>query len=729
MNLSFSKKIKQLGSLLSTIAIIIISIILVAFVYFRMYRLTEKNCLINLETTAEKVGNLFSSDIQYQSLFLHDYADLIIANKIDEKEEFINFMKNFTFSYNTYDVKMILPDGTIICRGGKTMQITDDQYFFRQAQKGESFSPIKPSFTESMVSIDHYLPVTISGKTVCILFCELDLDFLANEGVESIYDGNADYIIFNPNTREMYVNTYSRLTGNLYAFLTRLIYPKNKVDEIVSACEKLSVYSSEVHSLGEKLYIYVVPLSVENFSICVFGKNNVIFKDLELFKSTAVKFIVIMSVLYSIYLIFMIKNTQERINISIMEERVNKAESEAKYKTIFLSSMSHDIRTPMNAIVGYINLAVLNSSDEIRMKQYLSKSLAASNHLLSLINEVLDISRIESGKITIKETECDLREILSEIENILTVQTQPKKQNFHINSELLTNSYVMCDKLHLQQILINILGNSVKYTQRHGDISLTVKEKLLLSAPGKSSSEYEFSMKDNGIGMSSDFLKHVFEPFSRQKLIEDKVSGTGLGLAICKKLIEHMNGTIEIKSAENVGTETIVKLKFNHISLEQYEKEKYISLNHDSYRIDSKINNSKRNYEGKILLLVDDNDFNREISTELLQRAGFKVEEARNGQEAVEKVKASVPGYYSAVLMDIQMPILNGYEATRFIRDLPDISLSQIPIVAVTANAFEEDIQMAKKEGMNAYIVKPINITKLFTVLDEIFIKKIDNLV
>ena len=190
-----------------------------------------------------------------------------------------------------------------------------------------------------------------------------------------------------------------------------------------------------------------------------------------------------------------------------------------------------------------------------------------------------------------------------------------------------------------------------------------------------------------------------------------------------------MNGTIEINSTENVGTETIVRLRFNHISQEQYEKEKYISLNHDSSRIDSKLNSSSRNYRGKILLLADDNDFNREISTELLQRAGFKVEEARNGQEAVEKVKVSVPGYYSAVLMDIQMPVLNGFEATRLIREIPDLGLSQIPIVAVTANAFEEDIQMAKKEGMNAYIVKPININKLFTVLDEIFMKKIDNLV
>ena len=729
MKLAFSKKIKQLGSLVATITIIIISIILVAFVYVRMYRLTEKNCLLKLESVAKRVGNAFSADIQYQSLFFQDCADLITANRTRTREDLLKFMKSFTFSSHTYDINILLPDGTIVTNGGKTIKLSDPNYFQRFSSGGECFSEIKPSFIDSATSIDHYFPVSIDGKVVCVMFCTIDLDFLANEGIEPIYEGQADYIIFNPSSREMYVNTYTRLTGNFYAFLTRLIYPKYLVDEIISTSEQHKVYSSEVHSLGEKLYFYSIPLTVDNFSICIFGKNSVIFRDLQLFRNTSTKFIAIMLVVYTIYLLFMIKFTHEKIAISIMEERVKKAESEAKYKTVFLSSMSHDIRTPMNAIIGYTNLALLNTANEIKMKQYLSKSLTASNHLLSLINEILDISRIESGKINIKESECDLCEILREIESILTVQTQPKKQNFTVNSGSLVHNYVMCDKLHLSQILINILGNSVKYTQKGGEISLTVTEKPVTSANGIVSSEYEFVMKDNGIGMSKDFLKHVFEPFSRQESVENKVGGTGLGLAICKTLIEHMNGTIEVNSAEDVGTETIVKLKFNHISMEQYEKEKFLSLTHDRSKFDSKFNESKRRYKDKILLLADDNDFNREISTEMLEQAGFKVEEARNGQEAVEKVKSSVPGYYSAVLMDIQMPVLNGYEATRLIRSLPNLSLSQIPIVAVTANAFDEDIQKAKQEGMNAYIVKPINVNKLFNVLDGFFIKKIDNLV
>ena len=472
------------------------------------------------------------------------------------------------------------------------------------------------------------------------------------------------------------------------------------------------------------MFFYSIPLSSDDFSFCVFAKWNVVFADLRLFKSVSAKIILIMVLVYTVYLIFMIKANKEKLNVQIMAERVKKAESEAKYKTMFLSEMSHDIRTPMNAIVGYINLALLNHKDDVKIKHYLSKSLLASNHLLALINEVLDISRIESGKINITQSECDLSELCKEIENILTVQTRSRKQKFSIDTKNLKNFYVMCDKLHLSQILINILGNSVKYTQNGGEISLSIIESSFAETQDGAASDYEFIIKDNGIGMSSDFLKHVFEPFSRQNSVETKIVGTGLGLSICKQLVEHMNGTISIKSAEDVGTEICVHLRLAHISKDQYEKTQYISLNNTSSRIESQIKDSGQNYEGKVLLLVDDNDFNREISTEILHRAGFKVEEARNGQEAVDKVSSSAVGYYSAVLMDIQMPVLNGYEATALIRNLDDRELASIPIIAVSANAFDEDIQRAKAEGMDAYVVKPINISKLFDVLDGIFVKK-----
>lgn len=725
MSSSFFKKIKHYDTLIITVLVILVSIVLVAFVYGKMYRLTENNAWNRIAATAEDAGSNFSETLQYQSLYLSDYAQIIIDNDIESPQDLENFTRKFFLSSGVFEVYLLLPDNRVLGEQGKTLFTERMDTFGKISKMGEHFSHFKQSDTMfSNFYINHYYPVEKNGKVICVLFCTIDLDFLSNNGAAQVLGGEADYLIFNSRTHEIYVNTWTKLIGNLPTFLIRVYPAKNKIDDFIAACERREKASLELGNDSKKMFFYAVPLSSDDFSFCVFARWNVVFSDLRLFKSVSAKIILIMTLVYTVYLIFMIRANREKLNVQIMAERVKKAESEAKYKTMFLSEMSHDIRTPMNAIVGYINLAILNYKDDVKIKHYLSKSLLASNHLLALINEVLDISRIESGKINIANSECDLSELCKEIENILTVQTRSRKQKFSIDTKNMKNSYVMCDKLHLSQVLINILGNSVKYTQNGGSISLSISESSYAVTQAGAASDYEFIIKDNGIGMNSDFLKHVFEPYARQSSVETKVVGTGLGLSICKQLVEHMNGTIAIKSAEDVGTEITVRIRLPHISKEEYEKTQYISLNNTSSKIESQIKDSSLNYDGKTLLLVDDNDFNREISTEILHRAGFKVEEARNGQEAVDKVSSSVAGYYSAVLMDIQMPVLNGYEATALIRNLDDAELASIPIIAVSANAFDEDIQRAKAEGMDAYVVKPINITKLFDVLDGIFVKK-----
>lgn len=729
MNSTFAKKLKHYDSLIITILVIIVSIVLVAFVYGKMYRLTEYNSWLRLSSVAEEVGSNFSNNLQYQSLYLSDYAQIIRENKLNTKEELEDFARKLLLNAGVYEVYVLLPDNRVLGEKGKLIYNESPGAFGKISKKGEHYSDILHNYENpSSFLINHYYPVDVDGKIVCVLFCPIDLDFLSNEGIVTIYDGNADYIIFNSRTHEMYVNTYTKLMGNISTFLMRILPAKNQIDAFIAACELREKSTLELGSDSAKMFFYAMPIASDEFSLCVFSRWNVLFSDLRLFKSVSSKIILIMTIVYIIYLFYIIKSNRDKLNVQLVAERVKKAESEAKYKTMFLSEMSHDIRTPMNAIVGYINLALLNSDDTVKIKHYLSKSLLAGNHLLSLINEVLDISRIESGKINITESECDLFELCKEIENILTVQTRARKQNFTIDTMKLKSSFVMCDKLHLSQILINILGNSVKYTQKGGEISLSIIENALPSYQNADASEYEFIIKDNGIGMSSDFLKHVFEPYARQSSVDTKIVGTGLGLAICKQLVEHMRGSIAIKSAEDIGTEITVKLRLSHIAKEQYEKQKFIS-NHDTNKIESQLKDTSHNYKGKTLLLVDDNDFNREISTEILNRAGFKVEEARNGQEAVDKVSSSIAGYYSAILMDIQMPVLNGYEATALIRSIENKALASIPIIAVSANAFDEDIQRAKLEGMDAYVVKPINITKLFDVLDGIFVKKNENLV
>ena len=725
MSSSITKKIQHYDTLIISLLVIIVSVVLVAFVYGKMYRLTENNAWNRIESVTLDAGSNFSETLQYQSLYLSDYAQIIIDNNIESPEQLEAFANKFFLSSGVFEVYMLLPDNRVIGERGKTIYTEQMDVFSKISKQGEHFSHFRQN--ESLASnfyINHYYPVEIDNKVACVLFCSIDLDFLSNDGSTEIFDGAADYLIFNSRTHEIYVNSYTKLIGNLPTFLVRIAPEKNKIDEFINTCEKRQSASLELGEKSKKMFFLAIPLASDDFSFCVFARWDVVFFDLRLYKSVSTKIILIMILVYTVYFIYMIRTNRENLNVQIMAERVKKAESEARYKTMFLSEMSHDIRTPMNAIVGYINLAILNYKDDVKIKHYLSKSLLASNHLLALINEVLDISRIESGKINITSSECDLSLLCKEIENILIVQTRLRKQKFFINTKNMSNSYVMCDKLHISQVLINILGNSVKYTQNGGEISLSISESNYNKTAEGTWSDYEFIIADNGIGMNSDFLKHVFEPYSRQSSVETKIVGTGLGLSICKQLVEHMNGTISIKSAEDVGTEITVRIRLPHISKEQYEKTQYISLNNASSKIEAQIKDSSRNYKGKTLLLVDDNDFNREISTEILHRAGFNVEEARNGQEAVDKVSSSVAGYYSAVLMDIQMPVLNGYEATALIRNLDDRELASIPVIAVSANAFDEDIQKAKDEGMDAYVVKPINITKLFDVLDGIFVKK-----
>ena len=478
---SFSKKINHYNSLVITVLMIAISVSLVVFVYRRMYRLTENNSWIRLTTVAEDIGSNFSKNLQYQSLFLGEYAQIIKNNKVDTPEKLQDFYKSFMLSSGVYEIYILLPDNRVIGENGQILYKESNSMFNNVIKGGEHFSHLRRSiYDSSAFELHHYYPVEIDGTEVCVLFCVIDLDFLSNEGVTTIYDGNADYIIFNSRTHEMYVNTYTKLVGNLPTFFARLYPDKNKIDAFVAACENRETAFLELGNSNQKMSFFSIPISSDDFSLCVFGKRDVIFSDLNTFESTSSKIIFIMSLSYIVYLIYMIKSSRDKFNVHLMEERVKKAESEARYKTLFLSEMSHDIRTPMNAIVGYINLALLNLSDTVKIRHYLSKGLLASNHLLDLINEVLDVSRIESGKINITEVECDLTKLFKEIENIMTVQTRSRKQNFSIDASELKNQFVMCDKLHLSQILINILGNSVKYTQNGGEISLSVLENSVL---------------------------------------------------------------------------------------------------------------------------------------------------------------------------------------------------------------------------------------------------------
>jgi len=524
-----------------------------------------------------------------------------------------------------------------------------------------------------------------------------------------------------------------------------------------------------------------------------------------------------------------------------LQVAVEKAESANRAKSTFLSNMSHDIRTPMNAIIGFTTLALSNIDDTDRVKDYLGKTLASSNHLLSLINDVLDMSRIESGKIHLEEVEVNLSDVLHDLKTIVSGQIYAKQLELYMDVMDVTDEDVYCDKTRLNQILLNLLSNAIKFTPAGGTVSVRVRQ---LAGKVHGCGQYEFRIKDNGIGMSQEFAQKIFEPFERERTSTvSRIQGTGLGMAITKKIVDMMGGTIEVQTAQGKGTEFTVCVPMR-AQTEQRPVEKITELEglkalvvdddfntcdsvtkmlvkvgmraewtlsgkeavlrarqsiemsdvYHAYIIDWRLPDmngievtrqirslhddtpiiiltaydwsdieveakaagvtafcskpmfmsdlretlmsalgqkpadavqrllpeKNADFKGKHILLVEDNELNREIAQEILQEYGFLVDSAENGAVAVEKVSTAAPGSYDLVLMDVQMPIMDGYTATRKIRALDDPARAKLPILAMTANAFDEDRRNALESGMNGFLSKPIVIGDLVQELHKI---------
>ena len=385
-----------------------------------------------------------------------------------------------------------------------------------------------------------------------------------------------------------------------------------------------------------------------------------------------------------------------------LEEAKARAEAANNAKSSFLFNMSHDIRTPMNAIIGFASMALKYIDDKDKTRECLEKIDISGKHLVALINDVLDMARIESGKVTIEENSVSMEKLADSILSIVRENAENNGLKLIKKFRGLKNANVYADGLRISQVLINVIGNSIKYTKPGGTIIFSIN-KVLSMKPGYTS--FEMKVSDNGIGMSKDFVEHVFESFSREKSTTvSGIQGTGLGMAITQELVRMMNGTITIDSELNVGTTVTMRFSFRNSEAvpEKLVKEEEID---------------KNSLKGLRVLLVEDNELNREIAKDILESEGIIVHEAEDGSVAVSKVIENKKNPYDVILMDIQMPYMDGYKATSEIRHLANKKLKNIPIVAMTANAFEEDKQRAIACGMNDHLTKPINNNELIRTL------------
>ena len=622
----------------------------------------------------------------------------------------------------------------------------------------------------------------------------------------------ADYV--SQNVEKLLGITVEQIRKDIY--ILGKLHPEESEDSEKNYLKEIKVHEQRewdfqcVHQkTGEKRWFYIVAMGSE-----VNGKKK--------------------------YILVMSDRTSDWKMNQALSEAVHAAETANRAKSTFLSNMSHDIRTPMNAIIGFTTLAVSNIDDRKRVRDYLGKILSSSNHLLSLINDILDMSRIESGKIHLEETEVSLSDVLHDLKTIISGQIHAKQLELYMDAMDVTNEDVYCDKTRLNQVLLNLLSNAVKFTPAGGTVSVRIRQ-----CPGtvKGSELYEIRVKDNGIGMSQEFVQKIFSPFERERTSTvSKTQGTGLGMAITKNIVNMMGGTIEVQTEQGKGTEFIVRLPLR-IQSEYQRIEKiaeleglkalvvdddfntcdsvtkmlvrvgmrsewtlsgkeavlrarqsielgdafhaYIidwrlpdmngievtrqirSLGDDTPIIiltaydwsdievearaagvtafcakplfmsdiretlmtaigqsqdepeDSVLPAAGSDFRGRCILLVEDNELNSEIALEILNEYGFLVDTAENGAEAVEKVKNSMPGNYDLVLMDVQMPVMNGYEATKQIRALDDPALAGITILAMTANAFDEDRKEALECGMDGFLSKPIVIEELIDALRD----------
>lgn len=396
---------------------------------------------------------------------------------------------------------------------------------------------------------------------------------------------------------------------------------------------------------------------------------------------------------------------------TILESALLNANQANEAKTVFLTNMSHDMRTPMNGIMGFCDLAMRHADEPERVRDCLRKILESSHILLGIIDNMLDMSRIESGQLNLERSENNLVQIMNDVYGLLKDSLENKKISYVLDMRDVKHEWVYCDLLRMHQILINVVGNAVKFTEPGGSITVTVKEKPSLS---DGIANYVFRIKDTGIGMTPEFMEKVFQPFERERTSTvSKIPGTGLGLAVTKNIVDLMNGSIEVESEIGKGSEFTISLSFR-VRKQAIKMGDLLQMATETVKTD--------NLAGKWVLLVEDNELNREIAKALLEEEGLIVDEADDGDIAVEMVRNS-KGRYDFVLMDIQMPRMNGYKAAKAIRELEDEKLAAIPIIAMSANALEEDQKESLRSGMDMHLAKPIEMDKVLAALEWMMVK------
>lgn len=614
-------------------------------------------------------------------------------------------------------IDMILPDGSVLFNSGKTGRLPDGESFERLKGLGRGMtSRMSGHINKDRYFVRYVTPVVKNGETRAILVGSINCNTLQEHFNPDAYNGQVMFGLVDAANGLMLLDNWNKPLGNIYDMDKHIVFVDNgklrdmhkEIGEMRTGCVS---FTSEKD--GKTIYMYYRPLYFYSWMLLLGVKEDLLFANLFEVRNILLLcgLFIICFFGWNVLTMRKLNVTNDRLSLALekskgLENSLKQALAEAQTanqaKSDFLSRMSHDIRTPINGILGMLEIIHCQREDETRVDDALGKIKMSAKHLLTLINSVLDMSKLVSGNITIKNENFNLQQTIRECYIMLETQFQAANITYTVQTEELKHCNLYGNELHLRQVLLNLLSNAIKYNKPRGSVILRIRE--LSCENGQV--VLEFKVKDTGIGMSQEFLEHgLFQTFEQENPdARTEYRGTGLGMAIVQKLVERMQGKMVVKSRRGFGTSFRVTLPF---ALAQQKTKAQDEAD------------EKQGLSGLHLLIAEDNALNLEIIEFLLQEAGATYDCARNGREAVELFSAHEPGTYDAVLLDVMMPELNGIEATKKIRSLPRTDAAAVPIIAMTANAFEEDKMQTREAGMNAHLVKPLDKKLLIKVVRQ----------
>ncbi len=693
---------------LTAVLILLIVGILGIYTSF-IQKVATDQCFNLLDDSREQMGQMIVNEMQNEQDHLEAASNLLknLLDDYDANQEMVLQIMNASSADKSYaHWEICLPDERVIQNDGTLLELGDQYSFEERIQEGFAISERRTALKDGKTQIVMLSKcIFLKNRCVGILSSVIDLEAFAKSFVENSYHQKLDIVLFERGTGDILIDSWNKDLGNISDVKMQKAVRGFDWDEVRnnyrSGKNGHAAYDSE--SKGEIVYLSYATLNYSDWEILIFSPDS---SCMQLANSNrTATFHIVFSILAIFAVFFTVIVMGEKRRQKEMEEReadlqaaLEKATRASAAKSAFLSRMSHDIRTPLNGIIGYLDIEDSMKATPEVTRAHRKKARVAADHLLSLINDVLNMSKLEDGKVELAHEAFDIRKLAGEILAITEIRAQQEGiRLIHEDcSENIKYPYIYGSPLHVRQIFVNILSNAIKYNKPGGSITVRI------DSVGKEENRiiYRCTIADTGIGMSQEFLKHLFDPFVQEKIDARSVyHGTGLGMSIVKGLVDKMNGTIEVESRQGEGSVFTVTIPFE--------------IAPESDARGNTGEDGENSVEGVHVLLAEDNELNVEVARELLEEQGAIVSTVANGQEAVRLFEECPEGTFDVILMDVMMPVMDGLEATRRIRASKKEEGEKIPIIALTANAFLEDMERCTRAGMNAHLAKPIELEKM----------------